>query len=505
MHHLRPNAAFIFSLLAATCLLSAQAPAQQSADVDYLPPADLGTQPTMPRGKENVPMTPEALTSAPLKLTIPDVNQTTLTNGIRFYHYESHDLPRVRVTLLVEAGETMDPADKVGLAQLTARAVRSGGAGKKSGDEIDLELEQIGSDLTISADRDHVMGSMFALADKTTQALELLSEVIKNPQFDPKKVEQQRALMVEQIRRQNDEPQDISRREFRKIIYGPDHPLARTPTTASLAGITVDDIRKFHQDHYRPSTLWIGLSGDISQEQARAAVEQTFGKWDRPAAAEVAAIPTPTETDATTLSIYLTPKATAQSQIRLGHLGIERKSPDAYAINVLNSIYGTGGFSSRLMNQVRTKHGYVYGVGGGVTSDEPVGLFAAAAASKAATTGAAIKEILSVTDSIINGPISQAELDTAKRDVFFTFANQFDTPQDIISTHMIYDYRGYAPDYLKNFPQQILDVSMDDLKRVATKYLHPDKLRIYIIGNPEQMDIAPSDLGATKEWPVENQ
>ena len=141
---------------------------------------------------------------------------------------------------------------------------------------------------------------------------------------------------------------------------------------------------------------------------------------------------TATADTSSTAKVYLTQKATAQSQIRMGHLGIPRRSPKAYAVNVLNSIYGTGGFSSRLMNSVRTKNGYVYGVGGGIFSDDPIGLFAAVAASKTKTTVAAIKDILRVTKSLIDGPISEAEVDTARRDIIFTFVNQFDTPAEAV-------------------------------------------------------------------------
>ncbi len=470
-----------------------------SGGVDFLPPADYGTEPVIMRGGQEIPLRPELLSSATLAVTVPDVFETTLTNGIRFYHHENHDLPRVRVTLLVEAGKNADPSDKVGLAEITARTMRSGGAAGKSGDEIDTQLEQIGSDLELSVDSDHVAGSLFALSEKAGEAMGLLADVLMKPDFDQKKLEQQRARALEELRRQNDQPADISRREFRKIIYGPDHPLARTPTSATIGAITRDDVRSFHDARYRPSTLWVGVSGDISQADARKLVEQAFGGWDRPPAEPLTMLPVDQNSD-TTGGVYLTQKATAQSQIRLGHFGLERRSPRAYAANVLNSIYGTGGFSSRLMNTVRTKNGYVYGVGGGIMSDEPMGLFAAAAASKPGTTVAAIKEILNVTQSIIDGPISEDELETARRDIVFTFVNQFDTAAETIAAHMLYDYRGYEPDYLQTFPERVRAVTAADVKAVASELIHPDRIKIYVIGNESELDAPLSTFGLVQEW-----
>lgn len=467
--------------------------------VDYLPPASYGVESFIVRDGQKIILRPELLSSATLAVTVPDVFQTTLTNGMRFYHYENHDLPRVRVTFLVEAGKNADPADKVGLAEITARTMRSGGAAGKSGDEIDRQLEQIGSDLEFNVDYDHVSGALFALTDKADEATALLADVLMKPEFDEKKLEQQRARSLEELRRQNDEPADISRREFRKIIYGPNHPLGRTPTSSSISAITRDDVRAFHDARYRPSTTWIGVSGDISQVDARKLIETAFGAWDRPPAEDLT-MPDIDEDHNSTGGVYLTQKATAQSQIRLGHLGLDRRSPKAYAVNVLNSIYGTGGFSSRLMNNVRTKHGYVYGVGGGIMSDDPMGLFVAAAASQAGTTAAAIKEILSVTQGVIDGPISEDEVETARRDIVFTYVNQFDTAAETIATHMLYDYRGYAPDYLKTFPERVRAVTVADVQAVASELLHPDKIQIYVIGNESELDAPLSGFGPVQEW-----
>lgn len=474
----------------------------KAASDSYLPPADLGSEDYVQRGDHKVPMLPGLLTSASLVVTVPDVYQTTLTNGMKFYHYEDRDLPRVRINLIVDAGAKADPADKIGLAALTADTIRTGGAGDLTGDQVDEALDQMASTINLGATPEFVGGEVFAVTDSISSATDLLAQMLMKPRLDEKKFESQKQLKLEKWRRRNDDPASASRREFRALAYGRDYPLARIETSATLGSISLDDVRRFYEDRYRPSTVWVGVSGDISQEDARKLIETAFAGWDRPAGERLAMPADLTET-ATSSGVYLTKRPTAQSQIRIGHLGIERKSPKAYAVNVLNSIYGSGGFSSRLMNTVRTKHGYVYGVGGGITSDDPRGLFAAIAASKGSTTVAAIREMLQVTKDIIESGVTEAEMETAKRDVIFSFASGFETASKIVEAHMTYDFRGYAEDYLKNFPENIRAVTAQQVQDVARELIQPEKLIIYVLGNPEELDGPLDEFGPVSEWPLQ--
>lgn len=474
-----------------------QAAAPQ-ADDSFLPrvPAVSGS-PVVVRGGQKLPLRPEQLTARPLDLTVPEVNETTLSNGMRLYHYRSTELPRVSFHLLINAGKNLDPADKVGLADLTARTLRSGGTAELDADQVDRQLEQLGSDLDVSAEREYVTARLFALKDNAGKALDLLADLMTSPALDAGRLEQQRALALEEVRRENDNPSEIGRREFRKLIYGPDHPLARTPTSASLSAITRDDVADFYQKYYRPSSILIGVAGDVTLEEAKQLVEASFGHWKT----EPAVVPPVPPLDAdrdTSPAVVLIRKPTAQSQIRVGHLGIPRHTPEQYAVAVLNNVYGTGGFSSRLMNVVRTQHGYAYGTGGALLSDNPRGLFFAAAGSKANTTAAAIRAIIQVTKDLLNGTISPDEIETAKRDVIFSFFTGLDTPGEIVATYMQYDFLGYPDDFLKTYTDRIRAVKAEDLIKAARKYIHPDRLQILVVGNEAEFDAPLSEFGPVK-------
>jgi predicted Zn-dependent peptidase len=422
---------------------------------------------------------------------------------MRFYAYESHDLPYVYFTLLIKAGDVLDPADKIGLAEVTANTLRSGGSTTRSGDDIDRDLEQIGSELSISADREYVRVGMFALADKKREALAILADLLQNPGFDEKKLEQQKDRELEDIRRENDEPSEISRREFRKLIYGASYPLARTPKPQNITSISRDDVRTFYETYYRPSMISIGVSGDISVADGKNLITEFFGNWKKPAV-NVPPIPEPASTDQTTGGIFLIKRDTAQSQIRMGHFGVPRQSAEQYALNVMNVIYGSGGFSSRLMNEVRTRRGYVYGVGGAVTSDDPLGLFFAAASSRPKTTVAAIEAMLEVTQNLLTSKISDGELELAKKDTIYSFISNFDLPREIVWQYMYYDFLGYPASYLPGFVGNVQAVTSEQVIAAAKKYIHPDQLKIFVIGNTDAFDKPLTSIGPVQEMKLES-
>lgn len=460
------------------------------------------TSATVERGGQLIPLRPEMLPEKPVNLTIPDVRQTTVANGIRLFVNESHDLPSVHFTVLLRAGKLLEPSEKLGVAALTAKTLRSGGTEKRNGDEVDLALEQIGSELEVGVEREYVQLSMFALAEKRQEAVNLLSEILLHPVFDEKKLAQQKELALEEIRRENDQPSDTGRREFRKVVYGSTHPMARSPRPHHVAGISRDDVRAFYEAYYRPASVWIGVSGDIKADEAQKLVEAAFGGWTKPAAE----IPPPQAIDEKreqTSGVFVIRRPTAQTQIRVGHLGIARHVPEQYSVNVLNNVFGMGGFSSRLMLEVRTRRGYAYGVGGGVFSDVGKGLFSAAASTKAKSTVAAIETILNVAAELATREISDEELETAKRDLIYSFITQFDTPREVVLQYLMCDLQGYPNDYLKTYVERIRSVGKQDVLDAAKRYIHPDRIKILVVGDETAFDKPLSSLGKVEEVRLE--
>jgi zinc protease len=255
-----------------------------------------------------------------------------------------------------------------------------------------------------------------------------------------------------------------------------------------VSAITRDEVVRFYEANYAPANCWFGAAGDIGPGEASGIVRRHFGSWDRKAAVQASLPPVPETTTGGPL-VRMVAKDTAQSQIRIGHLGMARNSSGQYTAAVLSSVYGTGGFSSRLMQEVRTRKGYAYSVGGGFVDDNPRGVFFAVASSKTATTGAALAAMIEVTTSTARGVVTADELRTAKRDVIQFFVTRFDVPREVVYQRMLHDLQGYPADYVDNFASRVEAVTAADLERVAREQIHPDRLRILVVGDPAAMDM----------------
>ena len=452
------------------------------------------TSPSLQRGGETIPLRPEMLVNEDDDVTIPQVSQVVLSNGMRVFALESRESPSLYFTIFFKGGSFLDPGDKVGLATLTAAAWRAVGTASLSPDDFDLKLDEIGSQLSISAERNMLRLDMFALSEKRSEALALLEELLLHPAFNEKQFEQRKALKLEELRRENDEPSDVARREFRKELYGAENPLGRILTTATVSSIALKDVKSFYDANIAPSVCWFGVAGDADEAEATKWVEEKFGSWNKPTP-PVAALPEPVDVESSRPEILLIPRRTAQSQIRLGHLSIPRNSPLVIPAEVMSSIYGMSGFSSRLLTEVRTKRGFAYAVGGGVLPDEPRGIFFAVAGSKTASTCAALNTMLEVTSATAAGIFSPKELEIARREVVHGFITKFDVPHKILANRMSYDLLGYPSDFIDKFVERVRAVSAEDVTNAAKEIIRPSRLRILVVGNPSSMDCDLNQVG----------
>ena len=172
--------------------------------VTFLPEGivDTSVSPTLQRGGITLPLRPEMLATEATTFTVPSIAQTTMPNGLTCYFLESHDLPSVNFTVMVRAGAQSDPPQMVGLAEIAGQTLRAGGSKSKTGDEIDRELEELGSSLEISIERELVVFRLFCLSANAERSLSLLSDVLLRPRFDQAKLDKQKELKIEAIRRQ---------------------------------------------------------------------------------------------------------------------------------------------------------------------------------------------------------------------------------------------------------------------------------------------------------------
>jgi zinc protease len=435
-----------------------------------------------------------ALRYAPLAAPVmPRPARHVLGNGLVIMLLPDRDLPLVEGTVLVKAGARLEPAEKVGLAGLTAQVLRTGGAGKMTGDALDDLIEGMGASLELGAGSDQMRGSFSCLAGDLDRVLAAVAAVLREPAFAPDKLEVAKNQARSAIARRNDNAAAIAPREFAKLVYGKDAVYARHTEYATIAAVTRDDLVRYHAAHVHPNATILGLAGDFDLAGATALVEKHFGSWARG--------PAPGKfeggfTAGRPGGVYLVEKADVnQSNIWIGHTGITSDNPDVYAVAVMNEVFG-GGFSARLFSNVRSKKGLAYSVGGSIGDDyDHPGIFRVSMSTKSATTVDGIAALRQEIEAIRKAPPTDEELKRAKDALLNSFIFRFDTRQKVLQRQLDYEFYGYPLDFLDRYPERIRKVTAADVRAVAEKYIHPDQLSSVVVGNSGEFGTPLSALG----------
>ena len=322
-------------------------------------------------------------------ITIPKVEKVTLDNGLRLYILEDNSLPIVQASVRINCGGYLEPTDKLGLASICGQVLRTGGTAKWTGDQIDLALESVGASVETNIGNLNGSASMYTLTENLDLGLEVLAEVLRRPAFSQDKIDLAKVGMRSMISRRNDDPFSIGIREFLKAVYGAESPYARHTEYATIDAITRADLVGFHQACFNPENFQIAIWGDIKKDEIIAKVNQYFGDWAKGSMP----IPPPPAVDYKYEPglAYVAKEDVNQSNIFLGHIGGLVTDPDYPALIVMNNILG-GSFASRLFNNVRSKEGLAYSVGGAYTANVSYpGTFYSFASTKSETTAKAIK------------------------------------------------------------------------------------------------------------------
>jgi len=426
-------------------------------------------------------------------LQLPPVERSVLPNGMVLYLVEDHTLPMVEGFALVRTGDRVEPADKVGLSSVTGQVMRTGGTESHPGEEIDRLLENVGASVETGIGTSSATASVFALKEDLPLALEILSDLLRNPAFPEDKIELARVQQRTGISRRNDDVGQIAGREFDKLLYGANHPYARQAEYATIDSITRDDLVAFHKKYFHPNQTALGLWGDFDSAAAKHLVEEYFGSWAR---ADVELPPLPEVPRAWQGSVNLIQKDDVnQTNLRIGHLGGRFDDPDYYALNVMAEILG-GGLSSRLFRHIRSDLGLAYAAGGAwaASYDHP-GAFRIRVDTKSETTVRAIREVIKEVEALTREPVTEEELRVAKEGILNSFVFNFDSTGEIVQRLMTYEYYGYPPDFLEKFKSNIEKVSAQDVLRAAGKNLHPDQLVVLAVGRAEDFDEPLTVLG----------
>jgi predicted Zn-dependent peptidase len=431
----------------------------------------------------------------------PKADRIVLPKGMILYFLEDHTLPLVNIQLMIKTGDIYDPPDKVGVAGLTGAVMRRGGTLNKSSDAIDEELEFMAAELNIGIEQERGTANLNLLRKDLDQGLTLFADILMHPAFEEGKLELTKRGVIEGILRRNDSPHSIAARTFQKLVYGELHPYGRESTVESIQRIQREDLLAFHRNFFRPNNVLIAVSGDIKKDELIRKLTEVFSPWQEK---EVVFPPVPPVHQEVNPSINYIFKDIPQTTIRMGHLGVKRDNPDFFALSVMDDILGSGGFGSRLFQEVRTRQGLAYSAGSIFQpGDFEVGIFLAYSETKSASTLQAINAILNEIKRIREEAVSDEELKQAKDSFLNSFVFSFANPTQIVTRQMRLEYMGLPKDFLDTFRDRVAQVTKKDILRVAQQYLKPEGLIILAVGKQDEFDSPLSTLGKVHEIPLE--
>jgi zinc protease len=419
-----------------------------------------------------------------------------LPNGMVIFLQEDHELPLIGGSARIRGGSVNEPADKTGLMDIYGEVWRTGGTKSQTGDQLDDFLEVRAAKVETGGGPDSTTIGFSCLKGDLDDVFKAFLDVLQNPEFRAEKIDIAKKGEEDGISRRNDEVGEIAHRETVKLAYGPDNPYARVPEYATVAAITRQDLIDWHHKYVHPNNIILGISGDFDSAAMEKRLRSAFESWPKgPAFPKNKIQYSPAKP-----GYYLIQKEDVnQSNIRMVALGTTRDNPDYYAISVFNEAFG-GGFSSRLFNDIRTKRGLAYGVGGGIgTNFGHPGILQVSMGTKSQSTIEAVKAVDEDIDNLTKEPITDDEIQRAKDAILNAFIFRLDSPDKILAERVAYEYYGYPPDWLDKYQAEVKKVTTADVNRVAAKYLHKDQLAVLVVGNTKEFDKPLSSLGPVKE------
>lgn len=410
-------------------------------------------------------------------------DREVLPNGMVLLHSERTALPIVRVVLAVKAGSVTEPAEKAGLANLTADLLNEGTAGRSS-KEISDAIEFVGGELSASGGADYITLTLSVLKKDLALGFDLLSDIVLNPVFSDEEIKRRKAVIKSSILQQKEEPGVVASKAFNKAVFG-DHPYGRPVegTEESLDAITRRDIVDFHREYYVPNNAILSVVGDISKDELRALLDKYFKGW---AKKDIVEKQLPLLRPVERPKIIKIDKDLTQTNIILGHLGTKRENPDFYAVSVMNYILGGGGFASRMMDNIRDNRGLSYDVHSFFSANKYAGSFQAGLQTKNRTANIAVDEILKEMDRIRTRPVTDKELSDAKSYLTGSFPLRIDSNRKIAGFLVAEEFYGLGLDYVDRYKKLIESVTKDDVLRVAKQYLNTKGYVLVMVGNMKQ-------------------
>ena len=448
-------------------------------------------QPQPEAGSKTIPLSKvERKNKAPvsseiLRVKLPKPVELKLDDGLIVLVLENHRLPTVTVRLLIQgAGALNDPADLPGLANLTAAMLKEGTT-TRSSRQIAEDIERLGATIAVTAPfgGDTATLSASGLSDNLGEWMNLTADILLHPSFPESELTKLKQRLRVQLQQQRSSSMFLVQERFNRAVYG-NHPAAITSATPeSIDKITPELLSKWYKDRYVPQNAILAVAGDVRPADLLQMLNG-LPSWNASDRKVTAPLPT---TAASGRKIYVVDRpGSVQTDIFLGNIAVTRTDPDYVPLVVMDRIVG-GGASARLFLNLREEHGYTYGAYSMLVARKYAGPWIAEGSMRTDATGGAMAEFMNEINSIRDKAVPEKELEESKRAIVAGFALSLEDPGQLLDYAIIQKIYGLPADYWDTYPAKIMNVTAEQVQRVATQYVVPDTLQIVAVGDASKI------------------
>jgi len=421
-----------------------------------------------------------ALTLSDVALPSAGEVQWRLQNGLEVRFARNDELPLVRGALYIKGGGLQELDGETGLADATGKMMRAGGAGRRGPEELDRALESLAASIGGSFASEYGSFTFQSLAADAPAVFGMFADVLQRPRFDAQRLAVWKAQAAEEIRRRKDDSMTVAQLSFMQLLYRGSK-YGRVLKSEDVERMRPELLQRMHRRLVQPDRAVLVIVGAVEEALVRSMVEREFAAWKPGQAVDLT--PPPLKASPAPGIVHI-PMPFQQSAIVIGQLGVPRLTADHVAIDVFNEAFGSGGFGSQLMMEVRTRRGLAYGVQGIMMQRVVRGPNLITLSTKRESTVDAIVASLGVLRQMQTTPLSDAVVGEHQQAIANSFIFAFESPIDIIQRSVSQRFLGYPLDYDRTYLRRVSEVTPADIQRVASSYWNVKECVVVVVGDP---------------------
>lgn len=413
------------------------------------------------------------------------VESKTLKNGMKVFFIQDTALPRVGFQALVKVGRLNEPASMYGVSDIVAEMLDQG-TQKRKAEQLITDLADLGLSFYGSSGDDYTMYGMDSLSNLKEKSFQLFWEMMTSPRFDKSDFQRLKSSYIARLKKQSDDPGSFASDAFMEYLWvGHPFGVSQKKELKTVESLEVLQVQKFYDEFYYPQNLMVSVVGNIDKKYKVWVITQLEAWKKKNNKQDFVETSAPQKIEKTQIRLISKEKL-AQTQIRIGQLGISRTNPDYIKLRIANEILG-GGFSSRLMQKVRDDLGLTYSISSSISSTKDFGALLVTTFSKNETVGPALKETLKIYQNFANEGVTEKELMAAKAQLKGQFPRAIETADRLVANYLIFDFMGLDTSYFDNYNKLIDQVNLTDLNMTIRKYYQPHQLKVLIYGDQSKI------------------